>query len=154
MKLTIREWTKADVPQILGLLSEMASANGHEFKKDLASAEEQYDWISKQPETYKAFVCAENSEILGFISLVFYHSILHRKGSALINELVVKKTEKGKGIGKKLLRHAIEYSQTGGWDEIEVGVESFNVYFFAHYSGIFRLSFPAARRTMPAGGRV
>lgn len=124
--MPIREWQESDLPQILDLLSELSATIDYEYHGDLSILKDQYRNISGYPDIFKSFVFEENFEILGFISLVFYVSVLHHKGTALINELVTKETARGKGIGKTLLRHAIEYSKKNGWDDIEVGVESFN----------------------------
>jgi len=46
---------------------------------------------------------------------------------------VIDASERGKGYGERLLNFAIEEARAGGWDEIEVGVESFNKGAIAFY---------------------
>jgi ribosomal protein S18 acetylase RimI-like enzyme len=124
--MPIREWQIKDIDQITNLLNELKDALN---EKDLISIElvkKHYDNM-RLCKLYKSFVFEEDNEIKGFISILFYESVFHEKGTALINELVVKTQNRNRGIGKQLLRKAIEEAEKSEMDEIEVGVLKENI---------------------------
>lgn len=55
------------------------------------------------------FIAEENNEILGTLSLVFYKIPTGNK--VWIEDVVVDKATRGKGIGKELIEFAIEYAK-------------------------------------------
>ncbi|MCK4240995.1 MAG: GNAT family N-acetyltransferase, partial [Candidatus Atribacteria bacterium] len=65
--------------------------------------------------------------IVGFINFTTRKTILHRGLSGLIDELIIAKSHRGKGIGKQLLSGAIEKSRQLGCCEVEVSTEKTNV---------------------------
>lgn len=58
------------------------------------------------------FVLEEENEIVGTLSLVFYHIPTGRK--AWIEDVVVDDKMRGRGFGKKLMEHAIAYARNEG----------------------------------------
>lgn len=58
--------------------------------------------------------------------MVFYKTVFHRGGTALINELIVTRKHRGRGIGTKLVEAAVREAKARGMDEIEVGTEKGN----------------------------
>jgi GNAT superfamily N-acetyltransferase len=130
---TIREWEKEDLPDILSLIKQLSRHIGYEHRGDLADLDRQFDAIRRDHEVYRSFVYEEDGQVVGLITLVLYRSVLHRKGTALINELVVDEGRRGEGIGGQLLRYAMDFAREYDWDEIEVGVESFNTGAIAFY---------------------
>ena len=124
--IIIRDLGKEDLISLKVLLDDLNNAVKfkHEInEKDLNSV---YVNIDKYPEIYSNYVAIENDKIVGFLSIVFYKTFLHKGGTALINELIVAETHRNKGIGKKLIQKAIESAKSRGMDEIEVGTEITN----------------------------
>jgi len=124
--IIIRDLGKEDLISLKVLLDELNNAIkfNHEInEKDLNSV---YVNIDKYPEIYSNYVAIENDKIVGFLSIVFYKTFLHKGGTALINELIVAETHRNKGIGKKLIQKAIKSAKSRGMDEIEVGTEITN----------------------------
>jgi len=124
--IIIRDLGKEDLISLKVLLDDLNNAIkfNHEInEKDLNSV---YVNIDKYPEIYSNYVAIENDKIVGFLSIVFYKTFLHKGGTALINELIVAETHRNKGIGKKLIQKAIESAKSRGMDEIEVGTEITN----------------------------
>ncbi len=78
------------------------------------------------PDVYRNYVAVEHSRVVGLISLVFYKTLLHDGGTALVNELVVSSSERGRGIGTQLVKAGIAAARECGLDEIEVGTERGN----------------------------
>jgi len=124
--IIIRDLGKEDLISLKVLLDDLNNAIKfkHEInEKDLNSV---YVNIDKYPEIYSNYVAIENDKIVGFLSIVFYKTFLHKGGTALINELIVAETHRNKGIGKKLIQKAIKSAKSRGMDEIEVGTEITN----------------------------
>lgn len=125
--IIIRDLGKEDLISLKVLLDDLNNAIkfNHEInEKDLNSV---YVNIDKYPEIYSNYVAIENDKIVGFLSIVFYKTFLHKGGTALINELIVAETHRNKGIGKKLIQKAIQSAKSRGMDEIEVGTEITNI---------------------------
>ncbi|MDD5601285.1 MAG: GNAT family N-acetyltransferase [Actinomycetota bacterium] len=72
-------------------------------------------------------VAVKDGDIIGFISIIFYKTLFHSGGTALINELIVSEDYRRKGVGKKLISKAIKIAKQRGMDEIEVGTEKKNI---------------------------
>jgi ribosomal protein S18 acetylase RimI-like enzyme len=64
--------------------------------------------------------------VVGFLSMVAYRTLFHAGGTALINELVVHRDYRGRGIGRELVRRAVSEAEGRGMDELEVGTEQTN----------------------------
>jgi ribosomal protein S18 acetylase RimI-like enzyme len=124
--MAIRSCEKTDIPQVMELLKELARSLGYEFEFDIRRMERQFSNMSKNGDSYAFLVYEEDERLLGFISAVFYETLFHYKGTALINELVVKEESRGRMIGKALLEQVVEEAKRRGMDEIEVGVKKEN----------------------------
>lgn len=127
---SIEEW---DISAIRTLILQLASDLGEVFDLDNAHYLLQYQAMQQYPDIYQNYVYCIDDEVVGFISLVLYRSFFHKKGTALVNELVVQKTHRNQKIGKALIEHAIEVAQELGFDEIEVGVMKENARALAFY---------------------
>jgi ribosomal protein S18 acetylase RimI-like enzyme len=121
-KMVIRSWDEADLPQVLALLKSLAEKLGDDIAFDPERLRRQFRGMKRKSDVYESFVCEEAGAILGFISLVFYESAFHLKGTSLISELVVAEGARGSGIGERLLRRAVEEAEIREMDEVEVGV--------------------------------
>lgn len=113
---------RAGLGQIISLLQELNEALGEHQEIDPIKVREHYVKMNAQPEIYENYVFEEHGVVIGFLSLLFYRSIYHKRGTALINELIVSKAYRNKKIGEKLLKYAMNVSRDLGMDEIEVGV--------------------------------
>jgi len=124
--MSIRNWKEEDLDEITTLMNELAESLKDD---DYLISEETVRKLFKDMNNsiYESYVYETDNRIVGFISLVFYKSIFHREGTALINELIVKEEYHNKGIGKDLLHYAIKRSLERGMDEIEVGVMQENL---------------------------
>jgi GNAT superfamily N-acetyltransferase len=124
--MPIRRWTKDDLVSINGLLRNLAQTIDYTYHDDLTLLEKQFELIARYPDLYTSLVYTVDGETIGFISVVYYPSILHHKGTALINELVVGSEYQRKGIGKELVSFVIDETRQRGFDEVEVGLEKQN----------------------------
>ncbi len=123
---SIREWGIQDVPAVHALLAELARSIGDDYHGDLRLVERHFQESARHPDLYSNWVCEIDGRVAGFLSAVFYSTPMHRKGTALINELVVSEGSRGAGIGKELLDHCVRHAAARGFDEVEVGVEKHN----------------------------
>ena len=125
--MKIRSMTRHDIPVVLMLMNELNLELGEDGQLDEATLYEHYQAMQINSDMYLNLVLEEDSEIVAFMSLLFYRSFLHHKGTALINELIVKKEFRHRNYGKALLHHGISTAREGGLDEIEVGVMKDNI---------------------------
>lgn len=132
-EITIRPCTQDDLPHVLKLMQQLNefSHNDQTFSPDRFG--HTFTEMEKNPEVYQNLVCEQGHTIVGFMSLMYYQSFMHRVGSAQINELVVADTARGQGIGKKLVEYAIAEARARGMDEIEVSTEPDNHRAIAFY---------------------
>ena len=125
--ILIRDLKLEDLYLLKSLLDDLNNTLDLKHKINQKSIESVYLTMDKYPEIYSNLVATENNKIIGFISLVFYNSFLHKGGTALINEFVIAKSHRNKGIGKQLVQKSIELAKNRGMDEIEVGTELSNI---------------------------
>ncbi len=115
-----REARAGDLESILALLAQMPGASG-QWAGDVGARDVIEDMLARPAFYMNRVACREDDgRVIGFLSVVFYKSLLHKGGSALINELVVDGRERGKGVGRALLEEAIAEARARGMDEIEV----------------------------------
>lgn len=120
--MSIRKLALADLSFVQELMEELNKALNEQFDVTQETLKEQFYEMSKYQEIYENYVYEIDGRIIGFISLLHYRSFFHKKGTTLINELIVGKNYRNRNIGKNLLEYAINRSRNSGMDEIEVGV--------------------------------
>ena len=114
-----------DLPSVVVLMDELQEvAQGD--KVNLRDISKVFSEMEKLPEVYLNIVAEISGKIVGFISVIFYRTVFHKGGTALINELIITQAERGKGIGGLLVKMAQDEALDRGFDEIEVGTEKTN----------------------------
>ena len=73
------------------------------------------------------FVAVNNETIIGFASIHIIEKLNRR--SCLIEDVVVDKNERGKGIGKLLIEHLINFSKSKSCDKIILNSKESNINF-------------------------
>lgn len=131
--MNIRPWNENDLAAILSLLNELNEALSGDQPISLEIIRSHYIEMMKSPEIYENYVAEVAGKVVGFISLVNYRSVYHRKGTTLINELVISSSYRNQGIGEALLKFSIQKAQEQSMDEIEVGVMKENCRAIAFY---------------------
>lgn len=122
MDISIRNATEADLPAIRKLIEELAEVITHAEKIDLNSVEKKALERLANPDTF-IYLAEGNGEPLGLLTISLRQTLLHSTPSGLIDELVVSKIHRRKGIGKALMDFAVEECQRLGCGEAEVGTE-------------------------------
>lgn len=129
----IRTMEEQDISAVRSLILQLASDLGEVFDLDHAHYLLQYQAMQRYPDIYQNYVYCFEGEVVGFLSLVFYRSFFHKKGTALVNELVVSQEYRNQKIGKALIEYAMQVARELGFDEIEVGVMKENEGALAFY---------------------
>jgi len=122
----IRLCRQADLPEVISLMNELKEVASGCEQFELENVRAVFTEMERYPEIYLNLVAEISGKVVGFISIIFYKTVFHKGGTALINELIITHSERGKGIGQKLIRRAKEEAIARGMDEIEVGTEKTN----------------------------
>lgn len=125
--MLIREWRINDLDEIIKLLTQMNEALGEDQVLIESNIKEHFVKMEAQKDTYENYVLEEEQKIIGYMSLLFYRSLYHKKGTAQVNELIIDKEHRNIGLGKELLQYGIKRAQEREMDEIEIGVEKENI---------------------------
>lgn len=129
----IRIMEEGDICAIESLIKQLAEDLGETFSIDQKQYEVHYHAMNQYPDIYQNYVYCIDDVVAGFLSLLLYRSFFHKKGTALINEVIVRKEYQGQSIGKALVSHAMAAAQEQGMDEIEVGVMKDNTRALSFY---------------------
>ena len=74
------------------------------------------------------FLAKNNTDTIGYASVHIIDKINRR--SCLIEDVVVKKNQRGKGVGKKLIMHIINFSKSKSCDKIILNSSESNILFY------------------------
>ena len=76
---------------------------------------------------YVGFVAVINSKIVGYVDIIFFQDIAHGGFLGQIQNLIVAKEYRGQGIGKRLVKKAIDFAKEMGFKELHVWTKFDNV---------------------------
>ena len=110
--MIIREGIKADLKVVLDLIQELANYEkaSNEVQNSVERMEE--DGFGKDP-IFKFFVVEKNGEIVG--TAIYYFRYSTWKGRCLyLEDLVVKASQRGLGVGKLLFDAIVDTAKTTG----------------------------------------
>ena len=82
------------------------------------------------------FVCVQNEKYVGEISLVFEKGdpdLTIKDRRVYLSRLIIKCSEREKGIGKALVSAAVEKAKSLGFSEMSVGVDPDNFHLLSFY---------------------
>jgi len=106
---TIREGKKEDLPEALALIKELAIYENALEEVDLTLEQLEKDGFGKQP-LYGMYVAVESTRIIGIALFYFRYSTW--KGKTLyLEDIVVKNSHRGIGMGKSLFEKVIDRAQ-------------------------------------------
>ena len=116
--MKICDFKEKDFNNIKNLLLEGFSKN---FDKNL-----NLDFIKNQNSF--GFLAKNNTNTIGYASVHIIDKINRR--SCLIEDVVVEKNQRGKGVGKKLIMHIINFSKSKSCDKIILNSSESNILFY------------------------
>jgi len=121
----VREAVESDLPAIGELIKELVEAMEDKQGTDVHSAIRNCQALLNHANSHILIAEARGS-VVGFVNFTVRQTILHPGSSGLIDELVVSKPHRGKGIGRQLMRGAIKRCKQLGCCEVEVSTEKTN----------------------------
>jgi len=120
--MIIREATKEDMPQVLDLIRELAIFEKEPDAVEITIQTLENEGFGEMP-LFKCFVAEVGNEIVG--TALFYFRFSTWKGRTLhLEDLIVKESERGKGIGEALYKKVMQFAFDRGlkriaWDVLE-----------------------------------
>ena len=123
--ILIRKANESDLLSIKKLMDELVEAMDKTEDIDPQLILENCQNLLRYPNSY-LLVAEIEDNIVGFINFTTRKTVLHPGLSGLIDELVITKSHRNKGIGKQLLLAAIEKCKQLGCCEVEVSTENVN----------------------------
>jgi len=123
--IRVVEATESDLPAIVDLLSELVDGVDSREGLDTAVAAENLSALLHSPDSY-LLAARDESGIVGFVSFTIRRTALHDGMSGLIDEMVVRRSSRGSGVGRELVQAAAETCRHQGCVELEVSTEKTN----------------------------
>ena len=109
MEITVREGQREDVPQVLSLIKELAEYEKEPEAVVVTEEELTRDGFGENP-IYGLFVAEANDEIVGIA--LYYEKYSTWKGRCIfLEDMVVRESFRGKGIGAQLFEEVIEVAK-------------------------------------------
>lgn len=129
-EITIRPYTKEDIPAIFSLIKELAiyEKAGDEVETSI----EQLEKDGLEDKLFQCFVAEKDSSVVGFALYYFGYSTW--KGKTLyLEDFVVKETHRGDGIGAMLFERLIQEANHQkahrmDWQVLEWNAPAINFY--------------------------
>jgi ribosomal protein S18 acetylase RimI-like enzyme len=121
MNLLIRKAVEQDIPEITKLIRELAAS----INEESPVTEEYVKGYLHNPMCY-ILVAETNNKIVGLISYSIKPNLYHASNSCLIEELVVNKDFRNKGIAGQLIAKLLEELKSIECAEISVSTELTN----------------------------
>ncbi len=119
------EAIESDLPAIIALLEELSSSLERSHDLDQRQLMSNGLALMHDPRAH-ILLAKDGANAIGLIHFSTRKTALHPTPSALIDELIVNQSYRGKGIGSELLKAAIEKCRQMGCCELEVSMESSN----------------------------
>ena len=111
-KVVIRKAIEQDLPSILSLYTGIE--NNDKSILDIESAKKKLQKIESYP-NYSIYVAELNGDIVGTFELLIMENLAHYgKPSAIVEDVVVREENRGLGIGKAMMKYAMEISKKEG----------------------------------------
>ncbi|RZS99048.1 GNAT family N-acetyltransferase [Aquimarina brevivitae] len=131
MSYIIRKATKADMPQVLDLIQELA-----EFEKEPDAVEVTVEDLEREgfgdTPIFTCFVAELDKHIVG-IALVYYRFSTWKGRTIHLEDLIVSESHRGTGIGMALYKKVMEYAKEKGVKRVEWNVLDWNTNAVAFY---------------------
>jgi len=134
--------------RLLGILF----SQEQEFVPDSTLQKKGLDLIIGNPETGAVFVCEEEGEIAGMISVLATVSTALGARVALLEDMIVAPGHRGKGVGTMLIQHAFRYAESRGYGRITLLTDHDNVQAqrFYQQKGFSRSDMIVLRKLLPS----
>ena len=112
MQLIIRPAEKADLAAVVRLHAQPALDDGSVLS--LAQAERIFERMGRYPD-YRLYVAVIEGEIVGSYALLVMDNLAHLGApSGVVEDVAVDPAHQGKGVGRAMMRHALERCRSRG----------------------------------------
>lgn len=110
--MKIRKATKEDMPEVLNLIHELAVFENEPDAVEISVEDLETEGLGNAP-LFQCLVAEKNDEIVG--TALFYYRFSTWKGRSLhLEDLIVKASERSKGIGEALYKKVMEFALEKG----------------------------------------
>jgi len=124
--ITIREASEADLPALLAIYNHVILHTTAVYTYEPQTKEARVAWYrDKVAAGYPVFVAEEEGRVVGFSSYGPFRAWPAYKYT-IENSVYVSEEQRGKGIGKMLIRPLIESAKAKGYHAIIAGIDSMN----------------------------
>ncbi len=139
-----------DLPSLVDLLGELFRLES-DFEPDPAKQEKGLRLILEQPESGRIFVARAGCRAVAMASLLLTVSTAEGGRAAILEDVIVSRAWRGKGLGKLLLEHAFLWGAENGCLRITVLADRDNAGALGFYRGLgFQPSAMTVLRRFPA----
>lgn len=120
--MKIREATKQDFPEVLDLIQELAVFENEPDAVEITKKDLEKEGLGDHP-LFHCLVAEVDDQVVG--TALFYYRFSTWKGRSLhLEDLIVKASERGKGIGEALYKKVMEFAYNRGikrvaWEVLE-----------------------------------
>ncbi|EZH72008.1 GNAT family acetyltransferase [Aquimarina atlantica] len=124
MNYVIRDAREEDMTQVLGLIQELAIFEKEPDAVEITVEELIREGFGDHP-LFHCFVAEVKDEIVG-IALVYYRFSTWQGRSVHLEDLIVKESMRGTGLGSALYKEVLKYAQSKGVRRVEWVVLDWN----------------------------
>ena len=124
-KILVRQAVTADVPELCELLF-LLFAQEADFKPDAERQARGLRLIVEQPEVGRIYCAIDADCIVGMVSILFSVSTSEGGRAAWLEDMVVHPSQRGQGIGERLLHKAISEARAAGCSRITLLTDATN----------------------------
>jgi GNAT superfamily N-acetyltransferase len=115
----------SDIPELVELLIALFSLE-HEFTPDPIKHRQGIAKLIARPELGEIFVYREQQKIVAMITVLYSVSTALGEETAVFEDMIVHQQYRHKGVGSKLMSHAIEHVKDKGCKRITLLTDSDN----------------------------
>ncbi len=120
--MNIREATKKDMPEVLELIKELAIFEKEPDAVEITVADLEREGYGENP-LFTCFVAEMDAKIVG-IALIYYRFSTWKGRTLHLEDLIVKASERSKGIGEALYKRVMQFANDQGlkrvaWDVLD-----------------------------------
>jgi len=124
MSFEIRECAKTDLKHVLNLIKELATFEKEPDAVEITIEDLERDGFNDNP-LFKIYIAENENEIVGMA--LFYYRYSTWKGKTIhLEDLIVKQTMRGKGVGKKLYNKVLSFAYENNLKRVEWVVLDWN----------------------------
>lgn len=110
----IRKYKEEDRKDVIELAKRFNTIDYMEFRDDRLMLEKQLELVLQavNHNSHNIYVAEDDRSILGYIELCIHIDYFTKREQGYISAIAVSKNGEGKGIGKALMKHAEDWSNT------------------------------------------